>query len=301
MATQPLQEIHEIRSPHVSTLEIQPDNDGKFECPECRMTAWKSRAGLGMHRAVAHNVRGSHPRTVRAFGRKPHKAKHLSFDIKSLHRNSDGKFTCPECGRNKRTKTDLVVHLRQHGIKSPYSHPIAKQNSTTRKLRHVTGQLRGSRHTPILTADVKPVRGKYPCPECRAPFPTARVLGRHRMTHGILGTGKSAAKRRERKQEALATQSNHRRENGNHADHTTAPRTITTPVEALDRERELEKTIVWHGGVTCGRLQVFAESQDIPWPVFAEGVAELLRLSSGRRVVGRPRNLPALRSPASGA
>jgi hypothetical protein len=66
---------------------------------------------------------------------------------------------------------------------------------------------KGKQVEPVSTADIAKRGGFYHCTDrlpngkrCKAKFTERRFLGRHRTTHGVLGTGSSSVKKRGKKQ-----------------------------------------------------------------------------------------------------
>jgi hypothetical protein len=272
--------IHEV---HPRTVDIQPDGDGRFECPECHAKEWGSRPGLASHRAAVHGVKGTHPSTLRIHKRAKTKTngavKPQRIEADSLHRAADGLYHCPACRTIRPSKAPLRKHLlAQHGIRVIYPY------ETQPKLH--------SSKSSIPTAEVRPVRGKYPCPECHDSFGELRVLGRHRQAkHGITGTSTASVLAREKRAASQHLQKSSRRSNG-HDDHSQPQ----TPEIVPQAQEELERQILYLGGIETGRLQVIADSQGIPSGLLAAGVAELLRRSAHGRAVGSQiHKVPALR------
>ncbi len=94
-------------------------------------------------------------------------------------------YLCPECGARHSSKKGMGAHReKQHGIANDWT-----ENGTALA------------HTP--TSEIAFRNGGYKCPECGEKYAERRMLGRHRMKHGVQGTAASTLARRK----ALATTS----------------------------------------------------------------------------------------------
>ena len=90
-------------------IAVEPNAQGKYQCPDCDHTPYNTAKGLASHRGSSHGYvspfRNLYAKYKKAANRKP-------------GRPRKGKFPCPKCPRSFERLSWLGRHMQaQHGIK----------------------------------------------------------------------------------------------------------------------------------------------------------------------------------------
>jgi hypothetical protein len=136
---------------------------------------------------------------------------------------------------------------------------IVKETGRTYSVIHRVLERASGNGQGVLTSSIKPVRGQYPCPECGRKFISARVLGKHRTTHGVKGTSTSTLYRKQQRSQTMGKES-------------------TNGYQPHPDSGEITAHISYLYGRFEAHLQDYADRHEIPWKVLASGVAKLLKL-----------------------
>jgi hypothetical protein len=132
----------------------------------------------------------------------------------------------------------------------------------------------------VATSSLRPVRGKFLCPECKEPFKLRRFLGAHRLrAHQIRGTGTTALARRNKKQPpsngALSPAA------------LTAALAPKVPLQ-LGSADTLGFAIIYAFAHCETWIEIYANAHGLPTAVVTNQVADLLRDAAGKQKAPQP-------------